>query len=164
MLIVIAIIGIIVGIAIPNFVAILLNHRTRTSAMTLLNGIRRERSRALSVNRPVVMTIDMDNKTYSVSISPYNLYDPLSIALNDPKVLIADPGVTDIVDGKTFDPKKGVETTTPTSGTLTLTFNPSGTIQTGSAGPLSISLQGRYLLYILRIYRGGQIVLDNRYR
>lgn len=161
MLTVVAIIGILATIAVPNFIGIIRNHRTRTAAMTLLHAIRRERARALSVNRSVAMDIDGTAKTYDVRLLQYTFYDPYRVfGGEDTEAERTEPERTLLV-GQTFDPKDGLSSVDP-SGTLTLLFNASGTIRTGTPDVLTIALDGHDFGYTLKIYRGGQIVLDDR--
>ncbi|MBD3305194.1 prepilin-type N-terminal cleavage/methylation domain-containing protein [candidate division KSB3 bacterium] len=151
MLVVVAIIGIIATITVPNFIEILRNHQTRSAAMTLLTDMRRERSRALSLSREIQMTIKPSTETYDVKVVAYTLRNPATGAP------LFDEAEKTLVTDKDFDPKDGLVSITPSSN-VNLTFYPSGTINTTT----TLELDGPNLGYTIKVYKGGQISLEGR--
>ena len=145
MLIVVAIIGIMAGIGVPNFTALIRNHRTRSSAMTLLADIRSTRSRAISLNRELSMEIIIDNAEtdwtkkylYTIRRSAYIIYDPLDVALgtansSNPSSILFQETEETLEMGTSFNINKGLREVVVNGDSapdsIILTFNPSGTI------------------------------------
>ncbi len=162
-LIVVAIIGILSGIAIPNFIGIVRNNRVRARAIGLVNVLRNERARAISLQREIQVTIDKDNKTYSVQQLEYTLHDPLSADLDAPDIL-SEEDAKDLVVSMPFDESDWLDhETEPVAiypDPFTVIFKPSGIIEmTGGAIIATVSLKGKRLGFEIELYKGGQIKL-----
>ena len=164
MLVVVAIIGIIATIALPNFAALIKNHRLRKSSIKLLSAIRKERSRALSLSRQIEMTIDMDTRTYTVKKLAYTFYDPMQLSREIEDELISEPEevlIPNSVENGSFDSvaleQIDVEVNlVPSSDpSVTLNFNPSGTL----TETVTITLDDDIIQYKISIYKGGQITM-----
>jgi len=157
MLIVVAIIGTLAGISLPNFMTMIKNNRVRARSVALLGALRNERSRAIALNRQVQMDIDATAKTYSVTRVAYTLYDPLSPDLFHPNILNTEPAemllaATPFDEGDWLD--QGVEIS---PDPFTITFTPSGTINIPSVVTASVKLEGEHIGYEIVLYKGGQI-------
>jgi prepilin-type N-terminal cleavage/methylation domain-containing protein len=157
MIAVITIIAIIVGISIPNFMIAVRNNRVRTRSIAMLNILRDVQSQAVSLNRDIVMQLDAQNKTYTVTRAAFTLYDPLSPDLSHPIILNKEDA--EILQANVpFDQWNwlvdGVETD-PAS--FAVTFTPSGTIQMQGVVIASVKLKGKHIGYEIELYRAGQI-------
>ncbi len=160
MLIVVAIIGILATISMPNFITMVRNNRVKARSLALLSALRNERSRALSLNRQIEMQIDEQNKTYTTTQLAYTLYDPLSPDLFHPIILNTE-GAETLQANTPFD--KGdwlVEGVEISPDPFTVTFTPSGTIQIPSVVTASVKLNGEHIGYEITLYRAGQISIS----
>ncbi len=167
-LVVVTIIGIMAGIGIPNFMRAVKNNRVRARTLEFLAAVRKERSRAIALNRRVQMTIDAPDSgdpTYSVQRLAYTLYDPLSADPYHPEILSEEEAevlLSDVVidTGHWLADVDPVILNSDTDlTTLDLTFTPSGTAQVAGVVVASIKLQGDRMGYEIKIYKAGQIDL-----
>ncbi|PIE31784.1 hypothetical protein CSA56_17315 [candidate division KSB3 bacterium] len=156
MLVVIGIIGVLAMIATPNFMSMIRRNRMRTVVTDLVNVLRTERSRALSLNRQVQLTLDTANKTYSVSRLAYTLYDPLSSDPLHPDILNYEDGETLMTD-VSYDSRDWVESTTVSPDPFVVTFSPSGSIQMSGAATGSVKIAGYDMEFEIHLYKVGQV-------
>lgn len=156
LLIVLTIIGIMAGIATPNFTRMVRRNRVKSLAIELLSALRRERSRAISLNRRIQMEIDTTNKTYSVTLEAYTLYDPLSADPFHPKILSQEEPQNLTVDYP-FDPRNWLDGLTGSPDPFVVSFTPSGTVQMLSVAIGSIRIEGYGYKFEIKIYKAGQI-------
>ena len=160
MLVVIAIIGVIAGIGIPNFTGILRRGRVRTQAIELLAVIRNERGRAISLDRAIEMVIHATGKYYTVTRLAFILYDPLSSDPDHPDILNEEDAemLVDIGDpAGAIDREDWLEAFTVNPDPLRLVFAPSGMIEITGGVVGSVTLSGYGTGYEIKIYKGGQI-------
>lgn len=169
MMIVVAIIGIMAGISLPNMMTAIRNNRVRSVCIELLAQLRETRSKAISLGRRIKFEIDASNKTYDVVIQRYTLYDPL-----DPthaKIMYQDSDDTDAQKRRElaldvpFDQNDWLRPagtpapveTTPTN--FSVIFTPAGLVEMAGSPVGSIKLRGTHIAYEIQIYRAGQIDL-----
>lgn len=178
MLVVVVIIGILSGIAIPNFIGIVKNNRVRTRALKMLNILRDERSRAIALQREIELTLKRSDDfsecnpdcdySYTVTRLPYVLYDPLSADryTADPDVLSREYGRKVLVQDKPFDEWNWLDHKTEdvvmnsdtNVNTFTVTFLPSGTIQMDNGIVIGrLSLKGEQIGFDIELLKAGQI-------
>ncbi|MCP4402617.1 MAG: prepilin-type N-terminal cleavage/methylation domain-containing protein [bacterium] len=161
MLIVVAIIGIISGIALPNFMSMIRSHRLRTGVLKVSNILLDERSRALALQREIQVTFDNSNKTYSVTQLAYTLYDPLSADQDDPTPLSEEEDKVLALDWPLDDQNwlnHPTEAIVTTPDPFEVIFKPSGNIQmTGGAVVSEVTLKSKYGEFLISLYKAGQI-------
>lgn len=156
LLIVVTIIGIMAGIATPNFTRMIRRNRVKSLSIQLLSALRRERSRAISLNRRIRMEIDTTNKTYSVTLEAYTLYDPLSADPFHPRILSQEEAQNLVVNDP-FDPRDWLDAVISSPDPFVVTFTPSGTVQMLSVAIGSIRIEGYNYKFEIKIYKAGQI-------
>jgi len=156
MMAVVAVLGILSAIAIPNFISLIHNHRLRQSSIVLLSTLRKEHSRALSLSREIQVSMNADDYTYSVKKLEFTFYDPMKLAAGiipaADDYLFMEP--EQVISSGSFR-SGGLEDVVfnPSGTTLSLTFSPSGMVSDTAA----ITLSNRYLSYQIQVYKGGQI-------
>lgn len=166
MIAVVAIIGILAGISLPNMMTAIRNNRVRSVSIDLLAEIREARSQAISLARKIQFSVDASNKTYSIVIQKYTLYDPLDPSrariMNEQEAKILASNVE-------FDPNdwlKAAGTPAPvevTPGTFDVVFTPAGLAELKGSPVGSIKLRGTHIAYEIQIYKAGQIDLFRLY-
>ncbi len=167
-LVVVAIIGVMAGISIPNFMGAVKNNRVRARTLEFLAAIRKERSRAIALSRQVQMTISAPvsgDPTYTVQRLGYTLYDPLSSDPFNPEILNEEEAEV-LLSNVAIDTGRWLADVDPVilnSDTdvtsLDLIFNPSGTVQLTGVVVASIKLQGDRIGYEIQVYKAGQVDL-----
>ncbi len=178
LLIVVAIIGMIAAISTPNFITLIRHHRLRANAIELLEAIRLERSRALSLNRRIRLTVNTDTLTYRVERLEHVFYDPMQFpartvlikeADDDPATDVYEVLVPNAATDGNFNRNEGIQNARITSANddtvlgpeISITFHPSGTIEIPGAGSVAIKLSEEHIGYVIEIYKAGQISLFN---
>lgn len=122
LMIVIAIIAILAGVAIPNFIGFLPGQRLASGAQDILQGLQKSRSKAIMTNRPVVVNFNAAANSFTAFVD-----ENADGALDAGELTIADdltmPAGIDLstnlvgaVTTVTFD-SQGIPTT---SGTMTV--------------------------------------------
>ena len=173
MMIVVAIIGIMAGVSLPNLTVFIKNTRVRVVTLELLATIRKTRQRAISMGRDIEIRIDIDKtepadekRTYDMTKLLYVLYNPLSADQRNPIVLNREDSKI-LYSGVDFDPKDRLaevvvapETVEDDTHTLALTFNASGLARITGAAIASVQLKGEYIAYEIKVYKAGQISLS----
>ncbi|PID58318.1 hypothetical protein CSB45_04425 [candidate division KSB3 bacterium] len=168
LLIVIAIIGILVMIATPNFYNIMRKHRLRSSANDLLSKARWVRTVAIAKRRQLEMTIhDGSNPSLTVKKpkhTEYNLLKDIAGALL--QTHLADPLKNFVLFEEAANTlgsftigdkdKPGYSSMTTNCPAKTISFSPSGTLS-ATCNISIISDTGAS--YTLELYKGGQMIL-----
>lgn len=182
MLIVIAIIGILVLIGLPNYSRIIMMARLRASSNDLLMKIRHVRSLAIKTQRELHMSFNLPNQSFMLrkpGHTEYNLLEDLATASadgslgNDKYILYVEKGGGVCVDNwnearvsqeKCEDgyyigggrKKNGIDTDLVTDcPSNTITVNPSGTL--GETCDINMTNKWLGRTYTIRLYRGGQV-------
>jgi len=159
MLIVVAIIGIMAGITVPNFMTMIRSNRIRAISLDLLAVIRQERSRALSLGRSVQLTINPEDKTYTVTRLLYQQYDPLSAdqsSITHSELLYEEPEQV-LESNAEIDRKGWLTQMEVVPEDFVLVFTPSGTVFIEEVPVASVKLEGEHIGYEIQVYKGGQI-------
>lgn len=168
MMVVVAIIGILAGISLPNMMTAIRNNRVRAVTLELLAKIRETRSQAISLARKIQFSVDAANKTYSVIIQKYTLYDPLRPEPSDKDILVEQEAEI-LASNVKFDPNDWLKlsgTPAPVEvnpGNFDLVFTPSGLVEMKDTPIGSIKLRGTHIAYGIVIYKAGQIDLFRVY-
>jgi prepilin-type N-terminal cleavage/methylation domain-containing protein len=182
MLVVIAIIGILVLIGLPNYTRIIMMSRLRNSSNDLLMKMRHARSLAIKTRRQLNITLNSGNQSFSLRIpghTEYNLLEDLAKAVTDNAltdskyILYIEKSGSMCVDswnesrvsdedcdlgyyvGGNPD-KNGIDSDLTTTCTGPIVFNPSGTFDE----TCEITIQNKLMIdrsYTIKFYRGGQV-------
>jgi prepilin-type N-terminal cleavage/methylation domain-containing protein len=184
MLTVIAIIGIIVLIGLPNWTKVIMMHRIRTSANDLMIKIRYVRSTAIKTRRELVMSIDGAEQSVSIQRSGHKEYDLLQdladvvskgLTLGDQYVLYEEDSGTVCVshwdDGRVAPDRcayyvggrfnsNGIDTNITTDCSGPIVINPSGTFNQTCSFTLRNDMLGRE--YDIKLFKGGQVKIFER--
>ena len=121
LMIVIAIIAILAGVAIPNFIGFLPRQRLAAGAQDVLQGLQKSRSKAIMTNRPVVVNFNAaaDSFTAFVDENADGALDAGELTIADrtmPAGIDLTTNLVGAVTAVTFD-NQGIPTT---SGTMTV--------------------------------------------
>ncbi len=166
MMAVVAIIGILAGISIPNMTTAIRNNRVRTVSIKLLAQLRETRSQAISLARNIQFSLDATNKMYSVIIQKYTLIDPLDP--NHVKVM-SEQEAKALASNVEFDannwlrPAGSPAPVETTPETFDVVFTPAGLMEISGSPVGSIKLRGTHIAYEIQLYKAGQIDLFRLY-
>ena len=165
LLVVIAIVSIMTLISVPNFVTTLRNYRLRAASVDLLAGIRETRTKAMSEGRRYLFTVNTATYTFTRERQPFKQINLMKLPIEEYlyeettaelQAINLHPHNKEVP----FNHRFGIVDmeTVPATG-LTLTFNPSGTVDITGAGYASFKLYGNMFGYEILVYKGGQIQL-----
>lgn len=162
MIVVVAIIGVLAGISLPNMMTAIRNNRVRSVCINLLAQLRETRSQAISLARKIQFSVDATNKTYSAIIQKYTLYDPLDPNLSR---IMNEQEAETLASNVKFDENNWLRpagTPAPvevTPTTFDLVFTPAGLVEIKGSPVGSIKLRGTHIAYEIQVYKAGQIDL-----
>ena len=174
MLVVIGIIGVLAGIAVPNFGGFIENRRIDTYNNQLIAQMRSVRSLAIAKGRRLALKFDTSSKSFSVKKLRHVQWNLLSdinekiakgadfnTLVSDKDLVIFDEAALDIPEWQnvkiTDSPKDGVQKMEINFSDYSVIFDPSGTVEIKSGGVATIKIIGKYKNFLISLYKGGQV-------
>ncbi|WP_341328296.1 GspH/FimT family pseudopilin [Methylotuvimicrobium sp. KM2] len=124
LLVVVAIVGILAGLAAPSFNTMLERRRLVAATESVLSDLRWARSESIKQNRPVRATFTPGNPWgYSINVDPVNTNEQIKPVWSNPNFPDTTLVQTNFAGNMvTFDPVRG----TSNNGTISLSSTPSG--------------------------------------
>jgi len=174
LLVVIGIIGVLAGIAVPNFGGFIENRRIDAYNNQLISKMRSVRSLAIKRRRRLALKFDTSSKSFSVKKLRHVQWDLLSdinekiakgvdfnTLFSYKDLVIFDEPASDPPEWQkvkiTDSPKDGVESMEINFSDYSVIFDPSGTVEIKSGGVATIKIIGKYKNFLISLYKGGQV-------